>query len=162
MNNQPNDMNETILKKLRVLNWTGRLLTSAALGIGLLAIAGGILLTMACPRIIFPQVQLLLKQSTAQHANSTNSNSGAVTNAPNPVLTLSDGSVVDQQTLVTLLFGKALDVMSLAIAILGLGAMLTLLLVIFNRRVTLRQVNASLAQISQQIKELQERGQKPS
>ena len=35
-------------------------------------------------------------------------------------------------------------------------------LVIFNRRVTLRQVNSSLAQISQQIKELQDRGQKPS
>lgn len=105
---------------------------------------------------------MLLKQSTAQHANSTNSYSAAVTNAPNPVLTLSDGSVVDQQTLVTLLYGKALDVMSLAIAILGLGAMLTLLLVIFNRRITLRQVNASLAHISQQIKELQERGQKPS
>ena len=160
MNQQPNDINETILKKLRALNWAGRLLTTVALGVGLLAIAGGILLTMACPRIIFPQVQLLLKQSTAQHANGTNS--GTVTNAPNPLLTLGDGSVVDQQTLVTLLYGKALNVMSLAITILGLGAMLTLLLVIFNRRVTLRQVNASLAQISQQIKELQERGQKPS
>ena len=91
-----------------------------------------------------------------------NSNSGAVTNAPNQLHTLGDGSVVDQQTLVTLMFGKALDVMSLAITILGLGAMLTLLLVIFNRRVTLRQVNASLAQISGQIKELQDRGQKPS
>jgi hypothetical protein len=33
---------------------------------------------------------------------------------------------------------------------------LTLLLVIFNRRVTLRQINISLAQISRQIKELQD------
>jgi hypothetical protein len=32
-----------------------------------------------------------------------------------------------------------------------------LLLVIFNRRVTLRQINSNLAQISQQIKSLQNR-----
>jgi hypothetical protein len=40
------------------------------------------------------------------------------------------------------------------------GTLLTLLLVIFNRRVTLRQINASLSQISNQIKELQA-GKKP-
>jgi hypothetical protein len=37
----------------------------------------------------------------------------------------------------------------------GAGTLVTLLLVIFNRRATLRQINANLAQISNQIKELQ-------
>jgi hypothetical protein len=40
------------------------------------------------------------------------------------------------------------------VALLGFGTLLTLLLVIFNRRVTLRQINIHLAQISEQIKEL--------
>ncbi|HEX3624780.1 MAG TPA: hypothetical protein VH280_05065 [Verrucomicrobiae bacterium] len=162
-NDQPNgmsDMNETILKKLRMFNWTGRLLTTAALVVGFLAVAGGILLAQVCPRIIFPQVNLLV-QETGQHPNANGINPGAGANAPDQRLILSDGTKLDRQTAVTLMMGKALDVMSLAVALLGLGALLTLSLVIFNRRVTLRQVNASLAQISQQIKELQERGQKP-
>jgi hypothetical protein len=61
---------------------------------------------------------------------------------------------VDRQVLVTLMMGKALNVTSLAVALLGFGTLLTLLLVIFNRRVTLRQINIHLAQISEQIKEL--------
>jgi hypothetical protein len=38
-----------------------------------------------------------------------------------------------------------------------MGTLTVLLLVIFNRRVTLRQINSNLAQISQQIKSLQNR-----
>jgi hypothetical protein len=68
--------------------------------------------------------------------------------------TLGDGKTVDRQVLVTLMMGKALNVTSLAVALLGFGTLLTLLLVIFNRRVTLRQINIHLAQISEQIKEL--------
>jgi hypothetical protein len=48
-------------------------------------------------------------------------------------------------------------VMAREVALLGVGTLLTLLLVIFNRRVALRQINGSLAQISTQIKELQNR-----
>ncbi|HEV2330090.1 MAG TPA: hypothetical protein VGY56_15010 [Verrucomicrobiae bacterium] len=55
MNQQPNDIIETILKKLRALNWAGRLLTTVALGVGLLAIAGGILLTMPARGSYFPR-----------------------------------------------------------------------------------------------------------
>jgi signal transduction histidine kinase len=54
------------------------------------------------------------------------------------------------------MLGKAMNVTSLAVALVAVGTLLTLLLVIFNRRVTLRQINASLAQISNQIKELQD------
>lgn len=157
MNNE-HDRNEAILKKLHLINWSGRLLTTIALAIGLLAIAGGILIMWANARFVFPQVNLLVQQSGAAHAVSTNS--VAALNSPNQLFTLGDGTKVDQQVLVTLLLGKSICVTSLALTLLGLGTMLTLLLVIFNRRVTLRQVNASLAQISAQIRELQERGQK--
>ncbi len=160
MNQTSNETNESILKKLQAIRWAGRLLTTVALGIGFLAIAGGILLTWGSTRVMFPQVQLLLQQSTAAHGAGTNTVAGQ--NSNDEILTLGDGSKVDRQVLVTLMQGKIMNVTSLALTLLGLGTMLTLVLVIFNRRVTLRQVNASLAQISQQLKELQERSQKES
>lgn len=57
----------------------------------------------------------------------------------------------------TIAMGKTMNVTSLAVALLGLGTLLTFLLIIFNRRVTLRQINVSLAQISKQIKVLRDR-----
>ncbi len=39
------------------------------------------------------------------------------------------------------MMGKALNVMSLAVALVAVGTLLTLLLVIFHRRITLRQIN---------------------
>jgi hypothetical protein len=157
---QSRDLNEPILKKLRVYRWAGRLLTTVAFGVGFLAIAGGIVLMRGSASVMFPQVQLLLKQSTAAYGAATNTVAGL--NSTNEMLTLGHGSKVNQQVLVTLMQGKILNVTSLAVTLLGLGTMLTLVLVIFNQRITLSQVNASLAQISQQLKELQERGQKPS
>ena len=50
---------------------------------------------------------------------------------------------------------KALLIVALSVVILSCGTLATLLLVIFNRRVTLRQINHSLAQISGQLKALQ-------
>lgn len=44
---------------------------------------------------------------------------------------------------------------AVSVIILSCGTLATLLLVIFNRRVTLGQINHSLAQISQQLKALQ-------
>jgi hypothetical protein len=158
MNHSSHDINEPILKKLNASRWAGRLLSTVAFSIGFLAIAGGILLTWGSTRVMFPQVQLLLQQSTAARGVATNT-VASVNSANAEILTLGDGTKVDRQVLVTLLQGKIMNVTSLALTLLGVGTMLTLVLVIFNRRVTLRQVNASLAQISQQLKELQERRQ---
>jgi hypothetical protein len=44
---------------------------------------------------------------------------------------------------------------AVSVIILSAGTLTTLLLVIFNRRVTLKQINYSLAQISEQLKQLQ-------
>ena len=61
---------------------------------------------------------------------------------------------------VTFAHGKELFLTAASIVFVGVGTFLTLLLVIFNRQVTLRQINASLAQISAQMKESAAR-QKP-
>src|SRR5262249_48644309 len=117
----------------------GRVLTTLAFGVGLLSIAAGILLVWANTAIIFPEVNLMLQQSNAAKAGNTNS--VAQTAAVDPMRTLSDGTKVDSQTLLLLLQGKAMNVMSLAVTLLGVGTFLTLLLVIFHRHVTLRQIN---------------------
>src|SRR5215469_15158896 len=98
MNNPSHDMNEAILKKLRAFHWAGRLLTTAALGVGLLAIAGAILLVYANTRLIFPQVNLLIKEYAAAHANGTNS--AAAPTAADEMLTLRDGTKIDRQVAV--------------------------------------------------------------
>lgn len=158
MNSPSPDTNEAILKKLRAHRWTGGVLTAAALGIGLLAIAGGILLAMANMNIVMPMERLLILKypGAAEGLGITNNPA-----SPDAKMMLTRDQLDARHVEVTFVHGKELFVTAVAVVSVGLGTFLTLVLVIFNRRVTLRQVNASLAQISQQIKELQER-QKPS
>ena len=52
---------------------------------------------------------------------------------------------------------KGVLAVAVSVLILSCGTLATLLLVIFNRRVTLRQISFSLAQISRQLEDLQER-----
>jgi hydrogenase-4 membrane subunit HyfE len=157
MNENKNELNDAILNKIHLQDWKSRLLTSVALGVGILCIAAGIFLMWGTSYAVLPQVQLLVKQQRAAQAQSMNSTAPSVTstNAVDESLILSDGTIVDRHVLVTLMLGKAAYITSRAVALLGAGTLLTLLLVIFNRRGTLRQINISLAQISAQIKELQ-------
>jgi len=152
MNEKKSEMNEAVMKQLHSYRWKGRVLTMLALGMGLLSIGAGILLMWANAAVIFPEVNLMLQQSNAAKADNTNSTAIA----GDLLRALPDGTKVDSQTLLLLMQGKAMNVTSLAVTLLGVGTLLTLVLVIFNRRVTLRQINASLAQISEQIKALQQ------
>ena len=52
---------------------------------------------------------------------------------------------------------KGLLAVAISVVILSCATLATLLLVILNRRVTLRQINHSLAQISEQLKALHDR-----
>jgi hypothetical protein len=51
---------------------------------------------------------------------------------------------------------KAVAVMAISVAILGVATLCTVLLVFASRRATLRQVNASLLEISEQLKQLRQ------
>jgi hypothetical protein len=149
------EMNDAVMKKLKSYRWKGRALTTMALGAGLLSIVAGIFLVWANSGFIFPQVRLLVQNSGV--AQSSDTNSISQTNVDDSShLTLSDGTTVNRQVMVTLMLGKAMNVTSLSVTLLGLGTLLTLLLVILNRQVTLRHLNTSLTQISNQIKELQD------
>jgi ABC-type Mn2+/Zn2+ transport system permease subunit len=49
---------------------------------------------------------------------------------------------------------KGILIVAISVVVLSLGTLATLILTIFSRRVTLQQINHSLAQISQQLREL--------
>jgi len=65
------------------------------------------------------------------------------------------------QTEVTLAFQKAGVFTTLAVAVLAAAALGTMLLLFASRRATLRQVNASLVEISAQLKQLRELSPRP-
>jgi hypothetical protein len=147
------EMNDAVMKKLNSYRWKGRVLTVIALSVGLLSIAAGIAIAWANAMMIMPMERLLL-QDYPYAVRQTDANSIAPqrTEAKPPLIR---AELDWRHVQVTAAHGKAVFLTAVSIALLGVGTFLTLLLVIFNRHVTLRQINASLAQISNQIKELQ-------
>ena len=154
MNHPSPETNEAILKKLHAHRWTGRVLTAAALGFGLLSIAAGVLVAVANLNLVIPMEGALLRDHPELLRPGETNNIASPETRP----ALTKEQLDARHLLVTFAHGKELMLTAAAVVLVGLGAFLTLLLVIFNRRVTLRQVNASLTQISQQIREWQERG----
>ena len=153
--NQPSDMNAAVMKTLRRQTWFGRALAGTALGFGLLSIAVSILLAIALMTILFPHIRSMVIDYT-QTAQQVGTNSIAHKGTNSMEINLNGGGDVNWRHVeATLGLGKAVYMISLSLILLGAGTLLTLVLTIFNRRITLRQINISLAQISNQIKELQ-------
>lgn len=153
-------LNAAILQRLKSYRWKSRVLTVVALTTGLLSIVVGIALASFMSRGLFPNVQLLLESTSAARQTGTNSVAPPGTNSVS--INMLDGRTITasdpewRHVVVTLMLGKGMFLSSVSIALLGAGTLLTLVLVIFHRHVTLRQVNESLAAISSQIKELQD------
>ena len=63
--------------------------------------------------------------------------------------------LLDQETLHTAMVSMGAAAVALSVAVLGLGMLVLVTVVVLNRRVTLNQINASLAQISSQLRDLQ-------
>jgi hypothetical protein len=153
----PNDdaqLNAAVMKSLKSYRWKGRALTSLALGVGLLSIFAGIMIAWANTMMIMPMERLLLQDYPAAIGQVEKNPVPAGSTQPKPPLPRAELDWRHVQ--VTHFHGKVMFLTAVSIALLGVGTLLTLLLVIFNRHVTLRQINASLAQLSNQIKELQD------
>lgn len=153
-------LNAAVLQKLKSYRWKSRVLTAVALTTGLLSIVVGIALASFMSRGLFPNVQLLLESTSAARQTGTNYVAAPGTNSVS--INMLDGRTITasdpewRHVVVTLMLGKGMFLSSISIALLGAGTLLTLILVIFHRHVTLRQINGSLAAISSQIKELQD------
>jgi hypothetical protein len=148
MNEDKMEMNGAVMKALQSGRWKGRVLVVVALTFGLLSIFASIVLAWASVRMVHPMERLLMEDYPQSVQQSGTNVEGKVA--------LSRGELDWRHVQVTAAHGKVIFLTAVSVAFLGLGTFVTLLLVIFNRRVTLRQINASLAQISNQIKELQD------
>jgi hypothetical protein len=148
------EMNDAVMKNLKSHRWKGRALTGMALGVGLLSIVAGIVIAWANSMMVMPMERLLLQDYPNAVRQTAANRSAAPGTEAKPALTRDELDWRHVQ--VTAAHGKVIFLTAVSIALLGVGTFLTLLLVIFNRYVALRQISTSLAQISSQIKALQD------
>jgi hypothetical protein len=146
--NESNEMNDAVMKTLRSHRWMGRGLVAVALSLGLLAILASVVIAWASAMMVRPMERLLL-QDYPRAVQQAGSNTEGKAPLPREELDW-------RHVQVTAAHGKVMFLTASSVALLATGTVVILLLVIFNRRFTLRQINASLAQISNQIKELQD------
>ena len=118
-----------------------------ALALGLLAIFASVVLAWANAIRIQPMQRLLLEDYPRAAQQSGTNSEGHVA--------LSREELAWRQIQVSAAHGKVMFLTAVSVGLLAAGTLVTLLLVVVNRRVTLYQINASLAQISRQIQEMQ-------
>jgi hypothetical protein len=151
-------MNDSVMQQLRSYRWKGRVLTGFAFALGLLSMLASILIAWANAARVMPMERLLLEDYPA--AVQMRGNPAMGTDVP---VNAEGKAVLPREELdwrhvqVTAALGKAAFLTAFSITLACMGTFTVLLLVIFNRRVTLRQINSNLAQISEQIKSLQNR-----
>ena len=116
-------------------------LTLAAVGVAWLAAAGMVLGMLIAFALIFPY-QAKLKQEAARKEASA-------------------AEIEQRQQDAQIAFQMATVGVTVSVGLLGLAALMTIVLVFASRRATLRQINANLLVISEQLKELQRTAAKP-
>jgi hypothetical protein len=149
MNPEPNDsskMTDNIMRSLRSQQRTGRALIAIALILGILSIVASIGIAWANVVLVMPMQRLLLEDYPTAIQQSGKNSEGKKP--------LSREQLDWRHVQTTAAYGKAIFLTDASIALLAGGTLVILLLVIVNRRVALRQISVSLAQISQQIQEL--------
>ena len=147
------ELNTRILNAVAASRWQGRLLTGFALVFGLLSIAASIATVLGYLFLYRPKEnQLLMDYGAIVRAAGANPSAEDRRMVETPDGRRFDALGVQLTLGHAIAFGAAM--VAVSVALLGAGTLVTVTLVIFHRRVTLRQVNASLAQISEQLREL--------
>ena len=165
--------NAQILHAIRSHESKGRLLTGIALTISLLSIVAGIAIAWFQFAMLEPKEREILLAYT-QHAQpsewTTNMfhKMGVSDSEIASFYAHRDASGVNDTHLsqwelnrdmlhmdLTHDLGVALMLIAGAVALIGIGTIVTVIMVIVNRRITLRQINENLVQISLQLKKLE-------
>jgi hypothetical protein len=121
-------------------------LTGIAFSFWLLTVVGGIAILVCYSIFIQPKERKLMQDMEMRHQALANG-----TNAP----PITADQVMGIQTTMSWVIMKGVLIVTGCLLLLSLGTVLTLVLVVANRRVTLKQINYSLAQISEQLRQLQ-------
>ncbi len=156
MNDQPNPpmpdagaINERVKTAVHSHRIKLRVLTAAAFVFGFVAVAASIFIVWFYLIFILPKQREMLydSQKTVEQAKTNTESAEAGVKRIDNILRL--------QAVMTYVVSTELTGVALAVGVLGLGTLTLLTVVVLNRRVTLNQINASLAQISNQLRELQ-------
>ena len=134
----PSVMNNLILENVRRHAWKSRALATIGFTFGLIAIVLSIAIAWGNVVLVIPQLVHLLE--SYPHGPGQ----GGL------------NKLDWQHVQVSAALGKTSVLVATSVAFLALGTLVILLLVIFNRRVTLNQINASLSALSLQLKQLQD------
>jgi len=132
-----------------------RVLTTVAFAFGFLAIATSIFIVWFYVIMYLPKQRQML-QDSKRAVEQAKTNAGSATQDVRPVENLPRAEeFLRNEAVLTWVLSMGVTVVALAVGALGLGTLVLLTVVVLNRRVTLNQINTSLAQISQQLRELQ-------
>jgi hypothetical protein len=149
------DASESVLEALaqsqRRLKW----LAGAAVGFWTLAILASLAVLIFYPVFYAPKERQMMRDLGSNGASASYEAKASADASPPPVTERDMRQHLGNQFIMTYVITKGILVVAGSVVILSCGTLATLLLVIFHRRVTLEQINHSLAQISAQLQELQ-------
>lgn len=145
-------INKRVITAVRSHQRTIGALTSLAFLLGFLAIAASIVIVSAYFVLYRPKEKQLLREVTAAAEQAKQNPAAAQGTAGDaPKLKFDYPSV---QATHTYFLSICIMLTALSVGLLALGTLVLLAVVVLNRRVTLNQINTSLAQISGQLREL--------
>ena len=156
MNHQPNlpapdadAINERVKTAVHSHRIKLRMLNTAAFAFGFVALAAGIFIVWFYLAVYLPKQkdllnysQNILEQAQARHVS------------PEKGLQHIAGCLNSDNILIHVV-SIGVTVVAVAVGASGLGTLILLTVVVLNRRIALNQINANLAQISNQLRELQ-------
>jgi hypothetical protein len=146
-----NQMNERTLRSITKHQRGLKILTGAALALWLLAMIGSVLVICGYLIMYLPKEKQLLRDFEKEYqAASTNAVSASSSESEKQRVGKNQITFV-----MTRAVGMGMVSTATCVAVLSAGMFATIILVIWNRRVTLRQINANLTQISAQLKALE-------
>ncbi len=131
-----------------------RVLTGMAFVFGFLAITASIAIVSAYFVLYLPKQRQMLQDFGA---SARVAHAAPEENSSKPKYDFAATEVV-----MTHVISIGTMLVAVAVGLLSLGTLVMLLLVVLHRRATLNQISVSLAQISNQLKDLQPRQSKPS
>jgi hypothetical protein len=144
-------MNERCLRSIAKHQLGIKCLTGAALALWLIAMLSSVFLVWAYFLVYLPKERQILQNFEKEYQAAS----------PNAVASGESERQRVGKHQITFVMTRAVGVgmvsTAACVAVLSAGMFATIVLVIWNRRVTLRQISASLTQISGQLKELEMR-----
>lgn len=147
------EMNDRIMETLRTRQRSFKILTGIAMVFGFVAIASSIAAVTFYVTLYRPkQLQVLREYRIAAERAQVDSPAPPPPAAGSRSLTLSEAAAA--HVLLTHVTSMGTMLVAVSVGVLGIGTMVSLGLIILNRRSTLQQIRGSLLQISDQLRNM--------